>query len=99
MELGHLTRSSLTCPKASLKACHDSFCQLGSSVSILWVVYYEALLITGSIPYLMHLCYLFIYAEYDKALLNFMKNRQLEMPSALKLELRGLFQNQAPIGW
>jgi hypothetical protein len=43
MELGHLlTRSGLTCPEASSKVCHDSFCQSGSSVSLPWIVYYEA---------------------------------------------------------
>jgi hypothetical protein len=43
MELGHLlTRSGLTCPEVSLKVCHDSFCQLGSSVSLPWVVCYKA---------------------------------------------------------
>jgi hypothetical protein len=34
MELGHfLTRSVLTNPEVSSKVYHDSFCQLGSSVS------------------------------------------------------------------
>ena len=43
MELGHLlTRSGLTCPEVSSKVCHDSFCQLGNSVSLLWVIYYGA---------------------------------------------------------
>jgi hypothetical protein len=43
MELGHLlTRSGLTCPEASSKVCHDYLCQSGSSVSLPWVVYYEA---------------------------------------------------------
>jgi hypothetical protein len=46
MQLGHLlTRSGLTCPEASTKVCHDSFCRSGSSVSLSWVVYYEALCI------------------------------------------------------
>ena len=40
MELGHLlTRSSLV---VSSKVCHDSFYQLGSSVSVTWVVGCEA---------------------------------------------------------
>jgi hypothetical protein len=40
MELGHLlTRSGLTCPEASSKVCHDSFCQSGSSASLPWVYY------------------------------------------------------------
>ena len=43
MELGLLlTRSGLTYPEVSSKVCHDSFCQLESSVSLPWVIYYEA---------------------------------------------------------
>ena len=38
MELGHLlTRSGHTYPEVSSKVCHDSFCQLGNSVSLPWV--------------------------------------------------------------
>ena len=43
MELGHLlTRSGLTYPEVSSKVYRDSFCQLGSSVSLSWVIYFEA---------------------------------------------------------
>jgi len=43
MELGYLlTRSGLTYPGVSSKVCHDSFCQLGNSVSLPWVIYYGA---------------------------------------------------------
>jgi hypothetical protein len=43
MELGHLlTRSGLTYPEVSSKVYHDSFCQLGNSVSLPWVIYYVA---------------------------------------------------------
>ena len=43
MGLGHLlTRSDLTYPEVSSKVCHDSFCQLENSVSLPWVIYYEA---------------------------------------------------------
>ena len=43
MELGHLlTPSGLTYPEVSSKVCHDSFCQLGNSVSLPWVIYYGA---------------------------------------------------------
>jgi len=43
MELGHLlTRPDLTYPEVSSKVCHDSFCQLGNSVSLPWVIYYVA---------------------------------------------------------
>jgi hypothetical protein len=37
-----LTHSGLTYPEVSLKVCHDSFCQLENSVSLPWVIYYEA---------------------------------------------------------
>ena len=44
MELGHLlTRSGLTYPEVCSKVYHDSFCQLGSSVSLPWVIYFVAL--------------------------------------------------------
>ena len=43
MELGHLlTRSGLSYPEVSSKAYHDSFCQLGSRVSLPWVIYFKA---------------------------------------------------------
>ena len=43
IQLGHLlTRSGLTYPEVSLKVYHDSFCQLDSSVSLTWVIYFEA---------------------------------------------------------
>jgi len=37
-----LTRSGLTYPEVSSKIRHDSFYQLGNSVSLPWVIYYEA---------------------------------------------------------
>ena len=43
MELGHLlTHSGLTYPEVCSKVYHDSFCQLGSSISLPWVIYFEA---------------------------------------------------------
>ena len=43
MEMGHLlTRSGLTYPEVCSKVYHDSFCQLGSSISLPWVIYFEA---------------------------------------------------------
>jgi hypothetical protein len=43
MQLGQLlTQSCLTYPEVSSKFCHDSFCQLGNSVLLPWVIYYEA---------------------------------------------------------
>jgi len=52
MELGHLlTRSGLTYPEVSSKVCHDSFCQLGNSVSLPWVIYYGAYLFTRCIQF------------------------------------------------
>ena len=42
MELGHLlTHSGLAHPDASSKVYHDSFCQLRSSISLPWVIYFE----------------------------------------------------------
>jgi len=42
MELGHLlTCSGLTYSEVCSKVYHDSFCQVGSSVSLLWVIYFE----------------------------------------------------------
>ena len=43
MQLGHL----LTVPVSRIQkflpeVCHDSFCQLGNSVSLPWVIYFEA---------------------------------------------------------
>ena len=37
-----LTRSGLTYPEVSSKVYHDSFCQSDSSVSLPWVIYFEA---------------------------------------------------------
>jgi len=37
-----LTRSGLTYPELSSKVCLDSFCQMGNSVSLSWVIYYKA---------------------------------------------------------
>ena len=43
MELGHLlTRSCLTYPEVSSNVYHNSFCQLGISISLPWVIYFEA---------------------------------------------------------
>ena len=37
-----LTRSGLMYPEVSSKVYNDSFCQLGSRISSLWVIYFEA---------------------------------------------------------
>ena len=43
MELGHLlTRSGLTYPEVSSRVYHDFFCQLESSISLPWVIYFKA---------------------------------------------------------
>ena len=48
MELGHLlTRFGLPYPEVSSKVRRDSFCQSGSSVSLPWVIYYEAFYLHG----------------------------------------------------
>jgi len=41
MDLGYSTRSGLTYPEVSSKFYHDSFCPLGSSVSLPWIIYFE----------------------------------------------------------
>jgi len=47
-QLGQLlTRSGLTYPEVSSKVYHDSFSQLGSSVSLPWVIYFEAFYLTS----------------------------------------------------
>ena len=59
MELGHLlTHTSLTYPEVSSKVCHDSFCQLGNSVSLPWVIYYRAfyLYVVSSFSYIPVIC-------------------------------------------
>ena len=44
MELEQLlTRSGLTYPEISSKVYHDSFCQLESSISLNWVIYFQSL--------------------------------------------------------
>jgi len=46
-ELAHLlTRSGLVYPEVSSKVCHDPFCQMGNSVLLPWVIYYEAFCLT-----------------------------------------------------
>ena len=43
MEFGHLlTRSGLVYPEVSSKVYHNSFCQLESSTSLPWLIYFEA---------------------------------------------------------
>jgi len=43
MQLGHLlTRSGLTYPEVFSKVYHDSFCQLDSSISLPWVISFDA---------------------------------------------------------
>jgi len=43
MVLGYLlARTVLTYPEISSKVYHDFFCPLGSSVSLRWVIYFEA---------------------------------------------------------
>ena len=59
MELGHLfTRSGLTYSEVSSKVCHDSFCQLWNSVSLPWVIHYDAfyLHVVSSFPYIPVIC-------------------------------------------
>jgi hypothetical protein len=58
MELGRLlTRSCLTYPEVSSKVYHDSLCQLGSSVSLPWVNYFEAMYLHVVSSYAIHVLY------------------------------------------
>jgi hypothetical protein len=83
MELGHLlTRSGLTCPEVSLKVC-----QSGSSVSLPWVVYYEAFCLHdvssfSCIPvicpklelFLTPLQFVYLFFEFRKSCTSVLKN-------------------------
>jgi len=85
MELDHLlTRSGLTYPEVSSKVCHDSFCQLGNSVSLPWVIYYEAFYLHvvssfSSIPviglkfvlFLIHLQFEYLFCNLSDCILLF----------------------------
>ena len=71
MDLGHLlTLSGLTYPEGSSKVCHDSFCQLENSVSLPWIIYYEALYLHvvssfSCIPVICPELVLFLIPTYD----------------------------------
>ena len=59
MELVHfLTNSSFMSPEVASKVCHDSLCQLENSVSLPWVIYYEAfyLRVVSSFSYIPIIC-------------------------------------------
>ena len=59
MDLGYLlTRSGLTYPEVSSKVYHDSFRQLGRSISLPWVIYFEAfyLLVVSSFSCIPVIC-------------------------------------------
>jgi len=53
-----LTRSGLRYPEVSSKFYHDSFCQLGSSISLPWVIYFDAfyLHVVSSFPCFPVIC-------------------------------------------
>ena len=59
MDLGHLlTLSDLTYPEVSSKVYRDCFCRLGSSISLPWVIYFEAfyLHVASSFSYIPVIC-------------------------------------------
>jgi len=76
-ELGHLlTRSGLTHPEVSSKVYHDSFCQFGSSISLPWVIYFEAfyLHVVSSFSCILCVCvcvYLFVIFQIFNHLNDF----------------------------
>ena len=85
MELGHLlTRSSLTYPEVSSKVYHDSFCHMGNSVSLPWIIYFEGFYlyvvsIFSCIPaiypklvlFLTHLKFVRLFCNLSKCVLLF----------------------------
>src|SRR5215469_14293016 len=85
MELGHLlTRSGLTYLEVSSKVCHDPFCQLGNSVSLPWVICYEAFCLhvvssSSCIPvvcpelvlFLIPLQFVYLFCNLSKCILLF----------------------------
>jgi hypothetical protein len=72
-EVGHLlTRSGLTCLEISSKVCLGSFCQPGSSVSLPWVIYYEAFCINVLFSFS---CILVICTNDSKFIYNLLKLR------------------------
>ena len=82
MQLGHLlTRPGLTYPEVSSKVYYDSFCQLASSVSLPWVIYFEASLhfvcgYTGSTSESGDLATAFFYFQLER-------ERRLMLPSGV----------------
>jgi hypothetical protein len=73
MELGHLlTRSGLTYPDISSKVCHNSFCQLENSVSLPWVIYYEAfyLHVVSSYSCILVICPEFVLTNLSNSSLD-----------------------------
>jgi len=59
MQLSHLLiHSVLMYPEVSSKVYHDSFCQLWSSISIPWVIYFESfdLHVLSSFPFIPVIC-------------------------------------------
>jgi hypothetical protein len=93
VELGHLlTCSGLTYPEVSSTVFHDSFCQLGNSVSLPWVIYCEAFYLrvvssSACIPvicpelvlFLIPLQFLYLFCILSKCILLFISyfKRQL----------------------
>ena len=56
VQLGHLlTRSGLTYPEVSSKVYHGSFCQSDSSVSLPWVIYFQAFYLHVVILYRLYI--------------------------------------------
>jgi len=92
MEYGHLlTRSGLTYPEVSSNVYHDSFCQLDSSISLPWVINFEAFYLhsASSFPCIPVICpqlALFFYSFAIRAFVfNLSKRKHL---FANKLNIR-----------
>jgi len=65
-----LTRSGLTYSEVSSKVYHDSFCQLGSSVSLPWVIYFVAFCLHVSKYFTRLYCFTYFFFIYCSWVVN-----------------------------
>jgi hypothetical protein len=80
MELGHvLTRSGLTHIEVSSEVFHDSFCQLGNSVSLSWVVCHEK----STILLLLLLLLLLTVISVDSTAIMWGRTALAKLPDAI----------------
>jgi len=86
-----------TYPEVSSKVCHDSFCQLGNSVSLPWVIYYGAFYLHvvssfSGIPiiclklvlFLIPLQFVYLFCNQSKCITN-IYNKKTTGPTLMEL--------------